>query len=110
MTQFPIPILYFSNEPARGGAEEHLLTLLRGLDRTYFQPLLACPPELVEKLRPDLPSDIEVFPISLRKFSHVGAMLRLARIFRERGGRILHSRLFFSSTLPWRIGCGWAVP
>jgi len=108
MTQFPIPILYFSNEPARGGAEEHLLTLLRGLDRTYFQPLLACPPELVEKLRPDLPSDIEVFPISLRKFSHVGAMLRLARILRERAVRILHSHLFyaslFASPIAWMCG------
>src|SRR5260370_35358489 len=99
MTQFPIPILYFSNEPARGGAEEHLLTLLRGLDRTYFQPLLACPPELVEKLRPDLPRDIEVFPISLRKLSHVGAMLRLWRILREMSVRNRHSHLLYSSPL-----------
>jgi glycosyltransferase involved in cell wall biosynthesis len=108
MKQFPIPILYFSNEPTRGGAEEHLLTLLRGLDRNYFQPLLACPSELAEKLRPDLPSDVEVFPISLRKLSHAGAMLRLARILRERAVKILHSHLFyaslFASPIAWMSG------
>ncbi len=108
MTQLPIPVLYFSNEQTRGGAEEHLLTLLRGLDRTYFRPLLACPPELVEKLRPDLPSDVEVFPISLRTFCHVGAMLRLARILRERAVKILHSHLFyaslFASPIAWMSG------
>ncbi len=108
MTQFPIPILYFSNEPTRGGAEEHLLTLLRGLDRTYFQPLVACPSELAEKLRPDLPSDVEVFPISLRKLSDAGAMLRFAWILRKRSVKILHSHLFyaslFASPIAWMCG------
>src|SRR5690348_10119855 len=110
MTQFPIPILYFSNEPTRGGAEEHLLTLLRGLDRTYFQPLLACPSELAEKLRPDLPTDVEVFPISLRELSHVGAMLRLTRVLRERAVKILHSHLFYASLFASPIGRMCGVP
>src|SRR5689334_21248732 len=108
MMQLPIPILYFSNEENRGGAEEHLLTLLRGLDRTYFRPLLACPPKLVEKLRPDLPGDVEAFPISLRKLSDAGAMLRLAWILRKRSVKILHSHLFyaslFASPIAWMCG------
>jgi len=110
MTQFPIPILYFSNEPTRGGAEEHLLTLLRGLDRTYFQPLLACPPQLAGKLRPDLPNDVEVFPISLRKLSHAAAMLRLAQVLRERAVKILHSHLFYASLFASPIGWICGVP
>lgn len=110
MTQFPIPILYFSNEPTRGGAEEHLLTLLRGLDRTYFQPLLACPSELVEKLLRDLPSDVEVFPVSLLKPSHFGAMLCLARILRERAVKILHSHLFYASLFASPVGWMSGVP
>src|SRR5258708_7015691 len=110
MTQFPIPILYFSNEPTRGGAEEHLLTLLRGLDRTYLQPLLACPSQLDGKLRPDLPNDVEVFPISLRKLSHAAAMLRLAQVLRERGVKILHSHLFYASLFASPIGWMCGVP
>ncbi len=110
MTQFPIPILYFSNEPTRGGAEEHLLTLLRGLDRTYFQPLLACPSQLAGKLRPDLPNDVEVFPISLRKLSHAAAMLRLAQVLRERAVKILHSHLFYASLFASPIGWICGVP
>jgi glycosyltransferase involved in cell wall biosynthesis len=110
MNQIPIPILYFSNEPTRGGAEEHLLTLLRGLDRTYFQPLLACPSELAEKLRPDLPIDVEVFPISLRRPSQVGAMLHLARILRRRRVKILHSHLFYASLFASPIGWIVGVP
>lgn len=110
MNQIPIPILYFSNEPTRGGAEEHLLTLLRGLDRTYFQPLLACPSELAEKLRPDLPVDVEVFAISLRRPSQVGAMLHLARILRGRRVKILHSHLFYASLFASPIGWILGVP
>src|SRR6185312_10579910 len=37
-------LLHFSNATARGGAEEHMLTLLRGLDRKRFELHLACPP------------------------------------------------------------------
>jgi len=110
MKPIPTPILYFSNEPTRGGAEEHLLTLLRGLDRTYFQPLLACPSELAQKLRPDLPIDVEVFPISLRRPSHVGAMLHLARILRRRRVKILHSHLFYASLFASPIGWIVGVP
>lgn len=44
MTRPPISLLYFSNELARGGAEEHLLTLLRGVDRKFFRLHLVCPP------------------------------------------------------------------
>src|SRR6266851_1975315 len=110
MKRFPISVLHFSNTVVRGGAEEHMLTLLRGLDRTYFQPLLACPSELAEKLRPDLPRDVEVFPVSLWRLSHVGAMLCLARILRERAVKILHSHLFYASLFASPIGWMCGVP
>ena len=49
-------MLHFTNAGARGGAEEHVLTLLRGLDRARFDPLLLCTPETLAKLAPDLPA------------------------------------------------------
>ena len=110
MKGYPISLLYFSNEPIRGGAEEHLLTLIRGLDRTRFRPLLVCPFELAEKLRPDLPQDVEVFPLCLRRLSQFDAMLRLARILRDRQVKILHSHLFFASILASPIGWACGVP
>ncbi len=110
MTHFPITVLYFSNAPTRGGAEEHLLTLLRGLDRTYFRPLLACPHDLAETLRPDIPPDVEVFSLCLRRLSQAGSMLQLARILRDRQVKVLHSHLFYASVFASPIGWACGVP
>ena len=106
----PISVLYFSNTLARGGAEEHMLTLLRGLDRKYFRLHLVCTPLVAEKLRPDLPGDVELIPLALRKPSAVGAAVRLARIIRERRVGILHSHLFYSSLFASPIGRLCGVP
>jgi len=51
-----ISVLHFSNEKVRGGAEEHMLMLLRKLDRRRFQVHLVCPPELHLRGRCDSPS------------------------------------------------------
>jgi glycosyltransferase involved in cell wall biosynthesis len=110
MSQLPISLLYFSNEPTRGGAEEHILTLLRGLDRNYFRPLLACMPELAEKLKPDLPSDVEIFSVCLRRVGQIRAMMRLARVLKDRQVTILHSHLFYASLFASPIGWACGVP
>ncbi len=53
MSSAPIAVCMFDNEVVRGGAEEHMLCLLRGLDRRRFRALLVCPDELLALLRPD---------------------------------------------------------
>ena len=53
MRESPIPVMYFSNTRARGGAEEHILTLVRGLDREAFRLHLVCSPEVADALRGD---------------------------------------------------------
>ncbi len=68
-----ISVLYFSNTLARGGAEEHILTLLRGLDRSRFRAHLACTPEVAEKMRPDVPTDVDLIPLRLRRPGDLGA-------------------------------------
>ncbi len=106
----PSSVLYFSNAVTRGGAEEHIVTLLRGLDRRQFHPLLVCTPEVAGQLRSDLPCDVEIIPLSLRKPSHLAAALRLARILRERRVDILHSHLFYASLFASPIGWLCRVP
>ena len=110
MKQRPISVLHFTNGPARGGTEEHILTLLQGLDRKRFRLHLVCPPELAAKLQPDLPADVELVPLCLRKPSQMAAALRLAGILRRRRVDILHSHAFYSSLFASPIGWMCRVP
>ncbi len=110
MKQRLISVLHFTNGPGRGGTEEHILTLLRGLDRKHFRLHLVCPPELVAKLQPDLPADVELVPLCLRKPSQMAAALRLAGILRRRRVDILHSHAFYSSLFASPIGWMCRVP
>lgn len=97
MTNEPISVLHFSNEFVRGGAEEHMLMLLRQLDRKQFRPFLVCPPECLEKLRPDLPADVAATPLTFQSPTQVGAALSFARILRRNKIGIVHSHMFHAS-------------
>jgi len=105
-----IRILYFSNTQVRGGAEEHILTLLRGLDRGVFAPSLACTPEVAEALEPDMPDDVQVTPLRLRKPSDTRAALELKRLISQDRAMVLHSHLFYSSLFASPIGRLCRVP
>jgi glycosyltransferase involved in cell wall biosynthesis len=104
-TERRISVLHFTNEPVRGGAEEHLLMLLTQLDRARFRPLLAAPAELIELLRPDLPRDVETIPITLRRVRDLAAAARFVRMLTAQRIDILHSHMFqaskFASPLGW---------
>jgi len=110
MRTSPVSVLFFTNTRARGGAEEHMLTLLRGLDRAVFRMHLVCPSELAEKLRSDLPSDVELLPICLRKPFQIRAALRLGMILRKRRVDVLHSHLFCSSLFASPVGWLCRIP
>jgi glycosyltransferase involved in cell wall biosynthesis len=110
MRDFPISVFHFSNEFVRGGAEEHMLTLLRGLDRNYFRLHLVCTPQCAERLQPDLPGDVELLPLCLQKPSQAAAALRLAQILRQRRAQILHSHMFYASLFASPIGWVCRVP
>jgi glycosyltransferase involved in cell wall biosynthesis len=79
MTSERIRLAYFSNSVVRAGVEEHILTLLHGLNRELFQPHLICPPDLVEKLGSDLPSDVIVSALQCSSPVNIGAAYRLSR-------------------------------
>ena len=73
-----ISVLHFLNTLARAGTEEHVLTLLRGLDRSRFRLSLVCTPSVAEKLGPDVPPDVRMVPLSLRKPTDLVAAATLA--------------------------------
>ena len=105
-----ISVLYFSNARVRGGAEEHILTLLRRLDRTRFAAHLVCTPAVATKLRGDVPADVGVTPLTLCHPRQLRAAVRLARIIRARRVEVLHSHLFYASLFASPIGRLCRVP
>jgi glycosyltransferase involved in cell wall biosynthesis len=105
-----ISVLHFCNEFVRGGAEQHILTLLCGLSREYFDLRLVCTPQLAKLLEPDLPADVEVLPLVLRKPWQINAALQLSEILRSRRVDILHSHLFYASLFASPVAWSCGVP
>lgn len=105
-----ISILHFSNTVTRGGAEEHMLSLLAGLDRGIFRPYLACTPAVLKEIRSEIPPDVEVFPTGLVSFKCLDAALQLARFLRRNRIQILHCHMFQSSLLAAPIASLCRVP
>ena len=102
--------MLFTNSVERGGAEEHILTLLHGLDRERFRLHLACPDALAARLGADVPPDVEVTPLLLRRPADVAAAARLARLLGSRRIDVLHSHLFYSSLFASPVGRFCQVP
>lgn len=93
----PVRILYFSNEAKRVGAQEHLLQLLRRLDRGVFEPHLACTPEMASRLKSEIPADVTVHPIKLCKPTHLRGATRLVGLLRRHKIDILHAHTSWAS-------------
>jgi glycosyltransferase involved in cell wall biosynthesis len=92
-----LSVLLFTTGVVRGGVEEHMLTLLRGLSRERFRLHLGCPPALAERLAGDVPEDVELLRIPLRSPRDVGGLGRLWSVLRERRIDIIHSHQFRAS-------------
>ncbi len=105
-----IRLAYFSNASARGGAEEHILTLLRGLDRSRFEACLICSPAVAEKFGNDVPGDVKVFPLTFDKPWQISGAVKLAKLLRQNRIQVLHSHLFYSSLFASPVGWLCGVP
>lgn len=110
MTRKPIPLAYFSNSKARGGVEEHMLALLRGLDRKQFQPMLICSREAAREFSAEVPSDVRIVPIAYRSLIDGKGAIQLAQLLRQNRIKILHSHLFYSSLFASPLGWLTGVP
>src|SRR5690242_14629996 len=99
-----ISILQFTNAVMRGGAEEQILMLLRGLDRRIFRVHLACPPVLAKRLATDLPPDVKLLPLDFQQPYHLSRAWQFRSILQVCGIDILHSHHFYSSLCASPIG------
>lgn len=89
-------VAHYTNSRARGGAEEHILTLLRGLDRELFDLTLVCSDQVAALIAADLPHDVRVHRVVLDRPLDLRSARRLAALFRSNVD-IVHSHLFYSS-------------
>ena len=105
-----LPLCMFSNATVRAGTEEHMLGLMRRLNRDAFSIFLACPPALLELFGNDLPSDVEVMPVSFLWPSDCREMARFALFLRKRRIQIVHSHGFRASVLASPIAYWAGVP
>jgi len=106
----PLHLVHFVNSLQRGGVEEYILTLLRGLDRQRFRQSWICPPSLVPLVRADVPADVDLIPLLLSSPRQVRAAAALAGILRRLKPRILHSHLFYASLFASPVGRACGVP
>ncbi|MBZ0168797.1 Glycosyltransferase, group 1 family protein [Candidatus Methylomirabilis lanthanidiphila] len=101
----PIPILYTIPRLSIGGAQTHLLEVLRLLNRRRFSPLLCClatdqgdSSYLIQQVRelevPMIDAGIRNVPNSLIRPHTFLQMARVARILRNYGVQVVHSYLF----------------
>jgi glycosyltransferase involved in cell wall biosynthesis len=110
MNNGPIPVMQFCNTSVRAGAEEHILTLLRGFDRSQFRLHLVCSPPVADAVRDDLPQDVELLPLFFPTPSHLAGASQLRRWIQERRIQVLHSHLFRSSLCASPVGWWCRVP
>jgi glycosyltransferase involved in cell wall biosynthesis len=94
-----ITVLHFTSAPVRGGAEEHMLMLLRQLDSSRYRPMLAAHPKLLAMVRSELPDNVESFPLELQSLRDLRGAWRLWRVMREKRVDIVHSHMFQASRL-----------
>ena len=110
MTPNLISVALCSNELSLGGAEQHILTLLRGLDRSCFRLQLICAPELAAQINEMVPADVTLIPLELRRATQLSAATRLGHVLKSRRVDILHSHLFYASLFASPIGKLCGVP
>jgi len=92
-------VLHFDNAPVRGGAEEHLLTLLRGFDRSRFRLIVVLHPKLAQLLGSDVPADILTVPLALSSPADMSGALQFVNLLRKHRVDLVHSHMFQSSRL-----------
>ncbi len=91
-------ILFFVNSRVRGGVEEVVLSLARGLDRRGYDTHLAAPPALLAAFRPEVEgSGIRLFPVAISSWRQIGEMRRFAEYLRRQRIALVNSHLFYST-------------
>ncbi|MGH9485493.1 MAG: glycosyltransferase family 4 protein, partial [Terriglobales bacterium] len=100
--QAALRIVHCSHALTRGGAEVHMLTLLRGLSAERFQLYLSCPPALLSQL-PELPPHVRLAPPAPPRPWSAAAGWAWRSFLRRERIQIVHAHLSSTSraVMPW---------
>lgn len=90
-------ILYFLNTTTRAGVEEHVLSLLKELDRKSFSAVLVCPGQLLEQFGADIPEDVRTYGLYLAEWTGFSGIREFVSILKRERPDIVHSHMFSSS-------------
>ena len=93
-----VPILLFVNSQVRGGVEEVVLSLAKGLDSRGFETHLAAPAALLEAWNKELASSgVRRFAACFSSWRQAAELMRFGRYLRNNGIRLVNTHLFRST-------------
>lgn len=76
-------IVYFLTSPVRGGVEEHVLSLIKRLDRRHFMVSLVAPPALLDAFAADLRGvDVQTLAVTVDTPWRPRDVMDLVRLYR----------------------------
>lgn len=91
-------VLYFLNSLVRGGVEEHVLGLLKNINREEFEPMLLCPQQLITLIKQDLEKiNVKYYSVCIRRWWNIKAIRKFLAILKQEKPDIVHSHLFFAT-------------
>lgn len=106
-TRDRIRIAYILPNEVRGGVEEHVLSLIKGIDKNRFEVFLIAPPRLLESLHSDLePGDADVLPLRISSLLNVREMVLLYKFLRDKRIHLVNTHMFIATfyyALPARL-------
>jgi glycosyltransferase involved in cell wall biosynthesis len=76
-------VVYFLTSPVRGGVEEHVLSLIKRLDRRHFRVSLVAPPALLDAFAADLRRiDVQTLAVTVDTPWRLRDIMDLVRLYR----------------------------
>lgn len=93
-----IRIAYILPTEVRGGVEEHVLSLVKGIDRTRFQTFIVASPKLLESLRQDLePGETVEMPLRICSLRDWRSMASFSRFLKTNRIHLVNTHMFIAT-------------
>jgi glycosyltransferase involved in cell wall biosynthesis len=93
-----IRIVYILCAEERGGVEEHVLSLVRNIDRNRFLPFVVAPPKLIDLFGKDLTdTETTVMPLNLYDLFDIAGRLNFISFLRKNRIHIVNTHMFIAS-------------
>lgn len=93
-----IKIAYIVRSEEHGGVEEHVLSLVKNINRNVFKPFIVGSDKLLHLLRDDLADlDVVTMPIMIANAFDYGGMIAFFRFLRTHGIDIVNTHMFITS-------------